>query len=358
MRAPSRAPWLLAALAACSGHGDHVADGVAEGVEQMERMKAAAAYDLALQQFRSGRLDEALLTAERVCASDPSVPFGHVLRGRILFELGRPAEALAALERACSLDPESARPHYLRGVVLEDLGRLEDAAAAYRRAASLEPDRIEAWLAAAEALVDLGRRGEAERLLRESGRVHPGIRQLQGHLALLDGDLDRARARFEEALLLDPEDAGVREDLARVLMLAGRHGEAAIHLRRLVGEDPSARPDLALLLARALLDLDDPVGARAALLPLLERRESGPEVAASLADAAAMLEDDRLLERAGRRLAALAPDDPRGPLALAFALMLRGEPAAAAAQLERARALGCDEAAAAELEEWIARASP
>ncbi len=311
------------ALAGCTGHGDHVQEGLDAANEKMARMRAAADYDLARQQYRSGELKTALETIDRVVAADGRVPHGHVLRGRILLEHGRTEEALGAFDRAVELDPEDSKTHYLRGVALERLGRPDDACEAFEGAVDLDPTSHESVLAAAEILVEQGREDEARALLesREEYRWVAGFRQMLGHMAMMRGDAEQATMNFGEAVTLDPDDLSFREDLARAQIVAGRYRDAESNLAMLRQDDAMAvRRDLKHLHAACLLELDEPVQARSILFDLTRGETGKNDLAAwrKLADVAMVLDDEGLLRRVARRLIAIAPSEPHGYLTFAL----------------------------------------
>ncbi|MFG0320369.1 MAG: tetratricopeptide repeat protein [Planctomycetota bacterium JB042] len=347
-------------LAGCTGHGDHVQEGIDSANEKMARMRAAADYDLARQQFRSGELQTALETIDRVVAVDGRVPHGHVLRGRILIEHGRAEEALASFDRALELDATVADTHYYRGVCLERLGRPDDACSAFEKAAELDPTSHQSVLAAAEVLVEEGRADEARALLdsREEYRWVGGFRQMLGHMAMMNGDAERAILHFGEAVTLDPNDASFREDLARAQIVAGRYRDAEANLAMLrQDEERAQRRDLKHLHAACLLELDEPVQARSILYELTRGDGGKNDLAAwrKLADVAMILDDEGLLRRVARRLIAIAPSEPHGYLTFALWQRRQGnlEGAIESVQEAKLRASGEELRVVTQLEELL-----
>jgi tetratricopeptide (TPR) repeat protein len=315
---------LATTLLGCEGHGQYTSAFKEDAVRNMSRIRAATEYDMAFQQYRSGDLVRALATVDNSIKLHDEVPKGHLLRGRILYELERYQEALDALERGSALDPIESEFHYYRGVVLERTGRTEAALEAYRQAVALDPAAAHYRLAVAEVLIDLRRLDEARAWLESDDAVvqmSAGAIQTLGHIAMMQGDVDRAVRCFAEAAVLRPDDPVLRDDLCRAQIAARRFAEAEANLRRLAHEKHyESRRDLKHLHAACLIELDRPVEARGILLSLL-RDDGGAndtEAWVKLIDVALILRDDGLLRTAANRLIAAAPDRYEGYLALAM----------------------------------------
>lgn len=313
------------ALAGCGTHGKYTSELMDSSRTNAARLRAATQYDLASQQFHSGELELALDSITNSIALNPEVARSFLLQGRVHLELGEPQAALAAFADGLVAGGPEPDPdlHYYSGVAEERLGRLEDALASYRSAAASEPTSAHYHLAVAEVLIDLDRLDEAQALLEGLGEqfdAHPGFRQALGHIAMLKKDADRAVHYFSEAVVLSPDDPVLLEDLSLALVAAERYAEAEVALWRLMGADGGqGRPDLQLLRASCLLELDRPVEARAILLGMAEGDEGvDPEVWVRLVDVALVLGDDWLLRRAADRLIATAPQRIEGYLALAL----------------------------------------
>jgi DNA-binding CsgD family transcriptional regulator len=85
------------------------------------------------------------------------------------------------------------------------------------------------------------------------------------------GDTAVAAACLERALAERPGDPGLRERLGRILLVAGRAGEARHHLRAAAAEatDVRRRAELLAAASQATLDLEGPVAAVAELVETL-----------------------------------------------------------------------------------------
>jgi predicted Zn-dependent protease len=347
---------VLLAAAGCGKHGKYTSELLDESQRNAAHLRAATQYDLASQRFHSGELELALESITSSIALNPEVAGSHLLHGRIELELGMADAALAAFEDGLVADAPEPDPdfHYYSGVALERLGRLDDALASYRSAVEAEPTAAAYALAVAEVLIDLDRLDEAQARLESAGEqfdAHPGFRQALGHIALLRGDAGKAVHYFTEAVVVSPDDPVLLEDLALALVAAERFADADAALRRLghLGGD-ARRPDLQLLRASCLLQLDRPVEARAILLGMTED-EGGidPEVWVRLVDVAIVLDDDWLLRRSSDRLIAIAPGRCEGYLALALWQRGRGDLPGALRSARRAEARAGDHEAPAQL---------
>jgi tetratricopeptide (TPR) repeat protein len=74
-----------------------------------------------------GRMEEALIHAERAVRIDPQQPLTHEIHGLVLAQLGRMQEAIAAFSTGLELDPSSANHHAYRGMARLSCLQLTDA---------------------------------------------------------------------------------------------------------------------------------------------------------------------------------------------------------------------------------------
>jgi TolB-like protein/class 3 adenylate cyclase len=154
------------------------------------------------QYFNAGiRPDPAYLHKARECAHrifaiDPDSPDGHRLLGLVeIHAKGDPQEAVRHLKLAVAADPN-------------------------------DTDAL-AWLSAIYGMA--GRSSSAhplvERLL-EIDPITPALRVLPGYLAMVDGDLDRARGLLKQAAALNDANPGVVHAYGQCLAMCGRAEEA------------------------------------------------------------------------------------------------------------------------------------
>jgi Tfp pilus assembly protein PilF len=211
----------------------------------------------------------------------------------------QPEKALAAsreLQRDASTNPVG---FALEGEVHMGEKRWDLAAAAFR-AAMTKPGG-ELFLARlSQALVSAGKGEDARRAVAEGLKKHPTSAQMLGQLAATaynDGDRAQARAYYEKALAVAPDDVAilnnlawilveakdpkalalaqraatrapnaseVQDTLAQAFVLNNDYPNATAALRRAVQLSPSPAP-LRLRLARMHLEANDPAAARVEL---------------------------------------------------------------------------------------------
>eukprot|EP01041_Mallomonas_annulata_P017681 gene17681-36259_t len=111
---------------------------------------------------KTGRLQESLVTNQRVVAISPNDSEAHYNLGVTLKELGRLEEAEASYKKAIAIKPDLAEAHYNLGVTLQELGRLEEAETSYRKASAIKPDDAEVYSNLGNTLQELGRFQDAE----------------------------------------------------------------------------------------------------------------------------------------------------------------------------------------------------
>ena len=143
-----------------------------------------------------------------------------------------------------------------------------------------------------------------EALKEQRGQPHPQLLALQAKLHLLAGELEQARACFEQALGLDGSCVRLRLNSAAARLACG-DPEAALELLRPLVEELEALEALGACgsfwnnLTRAELAADQPERAVAALQHWLAQAPHTFELEA-------WLEESQALHQAGRREAALA----------------------------------------------------
>jgi Flp pilus assembly protein TadD len=179
-----------------------------------------------------------------------------------------------------------------------------------------------------------------------AGRRDAGTLALAGNAHFRAGAIERAVARYQDALALEPDTRGVLRNLGRALYVLGRCGESARALARAIGGGGAGDVADLRLLASALALADDAPGAvlvleRAAVLapedPAI-RLELGVAEARAGAPAAAALTLRDVLRRAPDLVAAYVP--------LKYALAAAGDTDGAIVALDTARLLDVADAAA------------
>ncbi|MGP1310757.1 MAG: tetratricopeptide repeat protein [Phycisphaerales bacterium] len=322
----------IAALSGCAGrHGAYTSAALKDSEQRLGAIKAGAEFETARQQFLSGDLDKSLKTIDTAISLAPAVAKSHVLRGRVLLELGEYEDAIDGLTEAIELDPSSVTAHFHMGVAFERINRWDDALAQYRTCAELDPNEARFLVAQADMLIEMKQRAEAQSILEAAMERFPNsgaVRRSLGSIALLEGMPELAARLLREARLLEPDDVGILEDLARAEMSAGRFADAEVALSDLLAESGmDARRDLMHMRVRCLIEMDRLVDARTALLSLTSDRAGQADRQAwlTLGRVALRLNDMPRLRVSAARLLALEPTKPDGRLLMAVWQRRRGD---------------------------------
>jgi tetratricopeptide (TPR) repeat protein len=177
---------------------------------------------LALCQQRDGSVDAMLDAAERACAAEPRLEWGHRLRAQALTLLDRPVEAVAAARTAVRLGPDRWQCHAMLAFATSALpGRRAVPLAAAAEAVRLAPDQAEAHHARGLVLHASGRFGAARRSYLRVLRLDPqhagAMRQL-GRIAERRGQAGTALRYFGAAAATAPADTAGATHLRRILL--------------------------------------------------------------------------------------------------------------------------------------------
>jgi adenylate cyclase len=206
-----------------------------------------------------------MAAAERALAIDPRSAEAHAIKAQILMSGGDPVAAAAEVAIALELDPESYEVNRSAGRLNYQLHRHADAIRHYEKASALvEADINSASMLMSSYMVvgDIdGMHRSAKRVLKraEAILVHDQNNSMvAGYsayaLAAL-GEGERAKARMERALLIDPSNFNMRYNFACAISVYLKDMEAALDMLGPVFETisdtflPYAKvdPDLELL---------------------------------------------------------------------------------------------------------------
>ncbi len=214
---------------------------------QYARARAGLAEALALMHMYYPAEQSELELAERESAHAlvlrPDLAEAHVARGLTLFLLRRVDESRAELDRAIAIDPRMYEAYYYSARVCFQQGQAEDALELFRAATRVRED-YQASFFVGQALEALGRSDEAVAAYQEALAV------AERHMDLNPDDPRAATMRSvslcrvgrqaeglhwaEQALALDPTDAGVRYNVACLYALEGELDQALSCLDQVV----------------------------------------------------------------------------------------------------------------------------
>ncbi len=235
------------------------------------------AFDLALQRFRAGDQSAAQALCERILAAAPDQPQTLHLLANLSHARKRFDEALNLVDRALTRLPGDATFHMTRGIVLKAMGRPSDAATAYRRALQLDPSLPGARLNLGNLLCELDELPAAAEQYRAALPDERAKASLTNTLMTLAqraeqlGQTETATAFLRDAIQADPRCAPACVNLGNLLMNAGRPSEARACYERALEIDPD-QPEALHNLPNALVELDERERAVRHLRALLARQ--------------------------------------------------------------------------------------
>ncbi len=252
--------------------------------------------------------------------------------------------SIAPLEEATRRDPGDPAPWFYLGKVDAARGRLESAADRFRAAIAADPNHVDSIQELGSVLLAQGRPDDAARELERALELGPrgddlgAVYNELGRVALQKGLFDEARARFHQALDVEPFSFEALANLGLVAHRDGDNAEAISWLRRAAvyaPDHPAIHGYLAEVLASAGPRHDPSASLHEARLATTLAPASP---AAWLAQATACRAASRTgceIE-AARRAVTLSPHDPAALLALGLALTAIGRASEAIAPLSHA----------------------
>lgn len=213
---------LAIALAACAGPRPDV-----EGTSASQH-----ALDAALGKIEVRDEAGAIEDLDRALELDPSNAAALRWRGHCLNLAGVYEEAILDYTRAIELEPAFAWTHYARGMAQHNLGRHELAILGYSRAIELDPLLVKAWNWRGFTRKLVHDYAGAARDLDHSLTLLPDDPWTLGeaakaHVAL--GELDAAERGFRRLLELDESDASARAQLGFLTITRG-NAESGLEL--------------------------------------------------------------------------------------------------------------------------------
>lgn len=218
------------------------------------------------------------MTGRRVAPSPEQIAAAWSKAARLV-EAGNPAEAEADLRRSLARLGDDPELQHLLGVTLLRQARPAEAHDVLAQAAARLVPRTDVLMNLGNALLDLGRAAEALKPLSEAVRLSPGAWQPAYFLGLAaerTGDHARAADAFRRVIRLDAAIGDAHLRLMTALRLGERFAEAAAAARAalvLQPDDAPIRHDLAMLLALS----GDPAAALFEVDEVLRRSPGFPE---------------------------------------------------------------------------------
>lgn len=183
----------------------------------------------AADQMSNAELGGAAASLGNAYAKQPADKQTALRYASVLQMDGKSEQALAVMRKTAIIHSKDREVLAAYGKALAGAGQFEPALDAVRRAQTPEyPD----WkLASAEAAIldQLGRADQARQLYRKALDLKPDEPSILSNLGmsyLLEGDLKTAESHMRKAAAMPGADSRVRQNLALVVGLQGRFGEA------------------------------------------------------------------------------------------------------------------------------------
>lgn len=219
-------------------------------VQQVEEPPPDAFLAMADSLLDRGQHDKAVWCLREASRLDPRMPGVQSRLAEVYARTGRPERARQLYLRELRLSPGDVDVILDLGSVLVEMNRLAEAGEKFRLAQELEPENPDVHFEIADLADRTGDLDGAIRhfhvALRLDEHFAEARRRLAGSLLARGRDADRQRAR--ELLLRElariraaepAAEAGLRKDLARLLMDASMAAEAVPLLRPVVAADPA-----------------------------------------------------------------------------------------------------------------------
>jgi len=230
--------------------------------------------------FERGDFAAAAETFRRAVDDDPTSVAARLNLGSALARLGRLDESLAQYEAVLELEPDHMTTHFNIGVILDQLGRSREGLEHYESALRIDPGFGAPRFNLANGLRRSGRCAEALEHYTRLRRDDPGNASVRAGetLCLIElGEIETARARIDEALLVLPQHRLIQQLSARnfaAAPVAGlRDGPRALEIANgilAVRRDAEALETLAMALAE-LGRFDEAVSAQTEAISMLEQ---------------------------------------------------------------------------------------
>jgi tetratricopeptide (TPR) repeat protein/SAM-dependent methyltransferase len=182
-------------------------------------------YNYAYSLQQCGRGEDAVEQYTRAVTLKPDYAEAHLNLGNLLLSLGRPAEATGSYQRVAALKPDFAETHYNLGNVLAMQGKIDEAIACFERSIAIKPF-AEAHNNLGIALAnDPARADQAMAQYRHALAINPQFVEAEaniGNLHAARGEYEKAAELFGKIIKAHPEHLNAHENLARVLIAAGK----------------------------------------------------------------------------------------------------------------------------------------
>jgi tetratricopeptide (TPR) repeat protein len=175
--------------------------------------------------FEESEFDEASTFLEHLTDIEPEFFAGHYYYGLVLGSLNREREGISELERAAAIQPEEPETYYQIGLLHQKIGQLEDTKKFFNQTFKLDPTRHE-----------ITEFFQNEKDMETQGAV--GELRSAAEDRLREGDLQVARQRLEEIVVLEPSNLFAAYWLGHISEINGSIEEAIFQFEKSRDQDP------------------------------------------------------------------------------------------------------------------------
>jgi adenylate cyclase len=193
-----------------------------------------------LRDARSGGQADGMAAAERALALDPRLAEAHAVKAEILLAEGKPEAAATEVAVALELNPESYEVNRSAGRLQYQLHRHDLAIRYYEKAVTLMDADINSasmLVSCYTALGDVAGTHRAAQLALKRAEVilahdqnNSGVTGYSAYALAALGEGDRAKARMERTLLIDPGNFNMRYNFACALNALLKDKDAALEM--------------------------------------------------------------------------------------------------------------------------------
>jgi adenylate cyclase len=193
-----------------------------------------------LQIVEPGHSDHGMAAVERALALDPDLVEAHAIKAQLLLQIGDADAAAEEVAIALRLDPESYETNRSAGRLNYQLRNFKDAIRFYEKAAGLidaDINSVNILMSCYSAVGDaVGLRRAAELALKRAeltlahDQNNSGVIGYSVYALAALGDAERAKARMNRAMLIDPDNFNMRYNFACALTVQLKDKEAALEM--------------------------------------------------------------------------------------------------------------------------------
>ncbi|HEY3521819.1 MAG TPA: TIR domain-containing protein [Rhodanobacteraceae bacterium] len=216
-----------------------------------------------LQQVKGGSSEDGMAAVERALALQHDLAEAHAIKAQILLQNGDAENAAAEVGMALKLDPESYETNRSAGRLSYQLHRHEDAIRYYEKAVKLMDADVNSAMMLISCYTAIGdvasKRRAAQLALKRTETVlaqdqyNSGVTAYSAYALAALGEGERAKARMERTLLIDPDNFNTRYNFGCALSVHLQDKQAALDM---LGPAFEMVSDAFLPYAKADPDLD------------------------------------------------------------------------------------------------------